>query len=309
MNNKKNVEFRYYVIPKDDIVLFLMGSTWNKEYGEGKDKLHFHNYYEVGICHEGEGEMILGETEVPFYPGCISIIPQTELHTTNTFGEKASWEWMYFDINELLNELYPDDEMLKENTRRLIEKQGKLLTPDTDIQKIQFLVRGIFDEEKHKEYMYRDMIRHLLLVLVVEIVRKLQNKDMPERVPVRKTDIFPAISFIKENYRTAIKIEELARCCGMSESYFRKVFERYMNMKPLDYINFVRIQKSCALLRDTKMVISDIAEQVGYESVSSFIRNFRKIIGSTPHQWKMDEELEKNKMLNYNVTALRGWLE
>ncbi len=61
MSDKKHVEFRYYDIPHGDIVFPLTGSVWNKEYGEGKEKLHFHNYYEVGHCYEGEGEMILGE--------------------------------------------------------------------------------------------------------------------------------------------------------------------------------------------------------------------------------------------------------
>ena len=46
--------------------------------------------------------MILGEQEIPFYAGCVSIIPQSELHTTNTFGKKAYFEWMYFDIYEYL---------------------------------------------------------------------------------------------------------------------------------------------------------------------------------------------------------------
>ena len=306
---KKSVEFRYYDIPKDEIVLPLMGPKWNKEYGEGRERLHFHNYYEVGICHEGEGEMILGEREIPFYAGCVSIIPQSELHTTNTFGKKAYLEWMYFDIYEVLNELYPDDEILRENIRHTIEKQGKLLTPDMDIRKLQFLIKGIFGEFQTKDYMYRDMVKYMLLMLVIEIVRVLQNKDMPERVPIKRTDIFPAIAHIKEKYDSVIKIGTLAHCCGMSESYFRKVFEKYMNMKPLDYINFVRIQKSCALLREQNLSVSDIAERVGYECSSSFIRNFKKILGCTPHQWKNDEEYEKNKFLNYNITALKGWLE
>ena len=60
MNGKKQVEFRYYDIPQGDIVLPLTGEGWNKEYGEGRDKLHFHNYFEVGHCYAGEGEMILG---------------------------------------------------------------------------------------------------------------------------------------------------------------------------------------------------------------------------------------------------------
>jgi AraC-like DNA-binding protein len=106
-----------------------------------------------------------------------------------------------------------------------------------------------------------------------------------------------------------IRISDLSHCCGMSESYFRKIFEKYMNMKPLDYVNFVRIQKGCALLRETELNVTEVSDRVGYESVSSFIRNFKKIIGSTPHKWKLDAEFEKEKFLKYNVTALKGWLE
>ena len=105
MNAKTKVEFRYYDIPQGDLVLPLTGETWNKEYGEGKEKLHFHNYYEVGRCYAGEGEMILGETEYPFYPGCVSLIPTKELHTTNTFGKTAGWEWLYFDIHDVLKKM------------------------------------------------------------------------------------------------------------------------------------------------------------------------------------------------------------
>lgn len=306
---KKNVEFRYYDISKGESVFPLTGPVWNKEYGEGKERLHFHNYYEVGICYEGEGEMILGEQEVHFCPGCISLIPSTELHTTNTFGEKASWEWMYFDIHELLKEMFPDDDVTRENLRHILDRQSKLLTPDMGIQKMNFLIRGIFEEMQQKDYMYKDMVKHFLLMLVVEIVRKLQNKEiMPDRISI-KINIAPAIEYIKENYSSWIKISDLAHCCGMSESYFRKIFEKYMNMKPLDYVNFVRVQKSCALLRETENNVSQIAERVGYESTSSFIRNFKRIIGCTPHHWRNDEKFENNKFFKYNVTALKGWIE
>ena len=197
MNEKKQVEFRYYDIPQGDILLALTGKGWNKEYGEGKDKLHFHNYFEVGYCYAGEGEMILGERELLFYPGCISLIPRRELHTTNTFGKKAGWEWMYFDIYEVLKKLYPDDEILRDNIAHEIEREGRLLTPDMNIQKLAFFVQSIFSEMQDKEYMFRDMVAHFQLMLVVEIIRKLQNSDLPERETVT-LDIFPAIDYIKK---------------------------------------------------------------------------------------------------------------
>lgn len=308
MNGKKQVEFRYYDIPQGDILLSLTGEGWNKEYGEGKEKLHFHNYYEVGFCYAGEGEMILGEKELHFFPGCISLIPTKELHTTNTYGKKAGWEWMYFDIHEVLKKIYPDDEILRDNIGHEIDREGHLLTPDMNIQKLTFYVRGIFSELQNKEYMFRDMIAHFQMMLVVEIIRHLQNSDLPEKVTV-SLDIFPAIDYIKKNYSSTIYAIDLARCCGMSESYFRKVFEKYMNMKPMDYVNFVRIQRGCLLLRETDLTVSLVSDKVGYKNVSTFIRNFKRVIGCTPNRWRTDEECAKNKFMNYNITALKGWLE
>lgn len=308
MAYKKNIEYRYYELPKDEDVLVLTGPKWDKEYGEGPEKLHFHNYYEVGICYSGHGKMILGERECSFSPGSISLIPPSELHTTNTFGENACWGWMYFDAVALLNEIYPDDDVSRENVRHIIAKHGKLLSKEDNTQKISFLINSIFSEIQSKEYMHQRMVRHLLSGLLIEIIRSSQNNSVPDKSSV-KNDILPAIDYIKINFNSFIKISELAKCCCMSESHFRKMFERYMNMKPLDYINFVRVQKSCALLRDTELPVTDIAERVGYESTSSFIRNFKRIIGCTPHQWKLNEKPESSKFFKYNITALKGWLE
>ena len=306
--DKKQVEFRYYDIPQGDIVFSLTGTGWYKEYGEGRDKLHFHNYYEVGHCYAGEGEMILGNKTLHFYPGCISLIPTKELHTTNTFGKKAGWEWMYFDIHKVLEKLYPDDEILRDNIGHRINREGQLLTPEMNIQKMTFFVRGIISEMDNQEYMYRDMVLNLLTMLVVEIIRRFRNSELPERGPV-SIDIFPAIEYIKKNYSNPIRAVDLARSCGLSESHFRKVFEKYMNMRPMDYVNFVRIQRGCALLRETDLTVAMVSEKVGYDSISTFIRNFKRLIGCTPNRWKTDEEYAKNKFMNYNVTALKGWLE
>ena len=160
---------------------------------------------------------------------------------------------------------------------------------------------------QNKEYMYRDMVMHFLMMLVIEIIRNLQNSDLPEKSPVT-VDIFPAIDYIKENYASSIHVIDLARSCGMSESYFRKIFKKYMNMKPMEYVNFVRIQRGCVLLRETDLTVAMISDSIGFESVSTFIRNFKRMVGSTPNKWKSDEEYAKNKFMNYNVTALKGWL-
>ena len=55
---RKRIEYRYYVIPENEKVLALLGDDWRKEYGEGLTRLHFHNFFEVGSCHVGKGNVL-----------------------------------------------------------------------------------------------------------------------------------------------------------------------------------------------------------------------------------------------------------
>ena len=155
--------------------------------------------------------------------------------------------------------------------------------------------------------MHRDVIRRLLEVLVIEIIRKGEHSDLSDGKHI-KINIEPALEYVKHNFHSGIKISQLAKECTMSETHFRRTFVHYMNMKPSDYINFIRIQKSCAMLREDNLPITEIASHVGYESASSYIRNFRKILGCTPYQWKK-QDFQEDKYFKYNVTARKGWME
>ena len=53
---KEELEFRFYEIPQNQPVLALLGEKWVQHYGSGVDRLHFHNYMEIGYCYGGEGE-------------------------------------------------------------------------------------------------------------------------------------------------------------------------------------------------------------------------------------------------------------
>ena len=72
---KPKLEFRYYEIEPNEQVLALLGENWRRTYGKDIDRLHFHNYMEVGICHEGHGETILRDKVQSFEEECVIIVP------------------------------------------------------------------------------------------------------------------------------------------------------------------------------------------------------------------------------------------
>lgn len=305
---KKNVEFRYYEIPDEEMILPLVGPVWKKTYGEGPDRLHFHNYYEVGICYEGEGEMTLGNEVKKFGPGCISAIPPSVLHTTNTYGKIARWEWLYFDMSKVMEMVVPDDTIIRATARYQLLEKAMLFTPEVYPDRMKVVLSKIFDEANNKSYLYQHVIKCMLPALVIEIIRLSKNYCPVTRKSGKKIGIEPAIEYVNLHYDSAIKISTLAEVCNMSESHFRKIFGEYMNMKPVDYINYIKVRKSCSLLKSTNLSIGEITAQIGYESQATYIRNFRKIIGKTPLQWKKSDE-EERAGAGYNITAQKGWLE
>ncbi|MBC7961282.1 MAG: helix-turn-helix transcriptional regulator, partial [Vallitaleaceae bacterium] len=55
-----------------------------------------------------------------------------------------------------------------------------------------------------------------------------------------------------------------------------------------DYLIHYRITMSKALLHDNNLSIQGISEAVGYKNANNFIRNFKKLVGETPHQYRIN---------------------
>ena len=93
-NRKKKAEFRYYRMPENRTVVALLGEKWRQNYGRDIDYLHFHNYLEIGYCHEGKGAMVIGDDEYYFEgEGELTVIPSNYLHTTNSDpGNISYWD-------------------------------------------------------------------------------------------------------------------------------------------------------------------------------------------------------------------------
>lgn len=93
-------------------------------------------------------------------------------------------------------------------------------------------------------------------------------------------------AYLAEHYRQRITLEELSARFFLSPSYLQKLFKRYTNQSPTDYLMALRIAKSKELIRTTQMSFSEIAFSVGIESYSYFIRLFKKQEGMTPKEYK-----------------------
>ncbi|NCC42181.1 MAG: AraC family transcriptional regulator [Clostridia bacterium] len=299
---KEMVEFRYYAVPADMKMLALQGDEWIQCFGEGVDSLHFHNHLELGYCYYGEGHIVVDKQNIPFEAGTCTIVPQNIPHATkSTLGTVSRWEYLFVDVEGIIEEMFPEQKIMSDEIVQMINHAAYVLGTDEESE-IRSLILSILKEMETGPRFYKEQSYNLLRNLMIQIARFTDTGSEESRVEESSVGtIMPALNYISRFYYNTLKIGELAEKCFLSESHFRRVFGQCMNMTPSDYINLIRVQIACELMNKTNHSILEISNQVGFISPSTFNRNFRKVMGMSPIQWRNLPDNYERKILNWEI--------
>lgn len=77
-------------------------------------------------------------------------------------------------------------------------------------------------------------------------------------------------------------VAELASISGVSEAHFARSFSAAFGIPPHRYLLTRRIERAATLLRDTHLPVTEVAVQVGWDSLGTFGRTFRDVVGENP---------------------------
>ncbi len=104
----------------------------------------------------------------------------------------------------------------------------------------------------------------------------------------------PSIRFLEENFSSqSLTVTDLAKQCGISEVYYRKLFVGKYKVTPKQYIIDLRIAKSKQMLSDGIMKISAVAEECGFSNPYHFSRVFKEKVGITPSEYMYENRIFK----------------
>jgi len=78
-------------------------------------------------------------------------------------------------------------------------------------------------------------------------------------------------------------------------------------MSPAEYVNLVRIRTACEYLKKTDKSVADIAAECGFAADSTFNRNFRKMVGMSPAEWRKRGENYEQQLLKFDIQTEEGW--
>ena len=95
-----------------------------------------------------------------------------------------------------------------------------------------------------------------------------------------------ALQYIMQNFQKDIKVSDLLEVTNMSYASFYNYFRRNYKVPFKEYLLGIRIDYACKLLKDEALNISEIAYSCGFENLSNFNRQFRRLRAMTPSQYQ-----------------------
>lgn len=139
--------------------------------------------------------------------------------------------------------------------------------------------------------------RRIFSALCQDVVNLVMNQ-MQEDENVLKMELL--IDYIEQNYmKTDFTISGIAEEFSVSPSWLSHYFKKYMHLTLIEYVNEKKMNMAKLILCESEVSLEELTINLGYSSISSFIRSFKKIVGMTPGKYreiygKKDRNFEKD---------------
>jgi YesN/AraC family two-component response regulator len=95
-----------------------------------------------------------------------------------------------------------------------------------------------------------------------------------------------AMAYLEQHYNEHITLSQVADHVFVSQWHLSKLINRHVGKNFFDILNQLRIQKAKELLRDPALRVHEIATQVGFADVAHFSKNFKRLTGKSPAEYR-----------------------
>lgn len=112
-----------------------------------------------------------------------------------------------------------------------------------------------------------------------------QITSMAARLGTRHEKLIEAVAFLDGRIEEPFDLDACAAQLKLSRRQIERLFNRYLGVTPVRYMNDLRLQRGRALLAETDMSVTEVAIACGYASTSHFSKSFRLKYGVSPYRF------------------------
>ncbi len=208
------------------------------------------------------------------------------------FKKGASIIEQFFEVDFCLLMFFIPDSLVKTTVREIAGSLGAVpagaapiksaVRVENDVALSAFFqsMRAYFSgREKPSE----PLLRLKLKELIVSVLTSGRNPALAAYFRrMGESDAPPVVEIMEENFRFNLSLEEYARLCHRSLSSFKRDFQTHFQEAPGKWLLRKRLDYAAALLRNSKMNVTEIAFESGFEDVSHFSRAFKDRFDVSP---------------------------
>jgi AraC-like DNA-binding protein/mannose-6-phosphate isomerase-like protein (cupin superfamily) len=299
-NKTKNSENLKESIPHGNL-LFSLAVHLTERKIASDIMLYTHWHEELEILYILDGSMILqiDTQDVIVNKGNVVVITPNTIHGAtrcsdspcNYFAIVFHPSFIQSSLNDIVEQSYiePYFTSCSKSFYYLNEKSK-------EHDKVLSRVRDIIDIYRLKSFGYELIIKAYILQILYYFIQS-NPKEMEEyhRDDTLTTlRIKKILTFMEENYKQPFTLTEWAASINLSKEQFCRVFKKYFNNTPINYLLYYRISKAADLLIHSDMPIIDIALETGFESANYFTILFKNKTQTTPTQFRSSYGLKEN---------------
>ncbi|MDF2923832.1 MAG: AraC family transcriptional regulator [Paenibacillaceae bacterium] len=281
-------------------------------------RYHFHDFVEITYVAEGRGFHHVGEDTVEARQGDLFIVPEGVSHVFRPGSSDRKQRMMVYNavigqgLWEMLSPLFAPERGIWNSifSQGQEEESGgrpesgstggsAIANPASPPAPRDWIIirnhgeslNSLF-QELHYEFNSREQGRRAVLLscairLLVLIDRCMKRNGQWE---VREADLSGVMDYIRLHYREPLTLAGLAARCGLSERHFFRLFKRRTGQTFSQYVQSVRMEAACKLLRETDISIIEVTEAAGYRDTDSFYRVFKLWTGCTPGEYRKQRD-------------------
>lgn len=255
---------------------------------------HWHRLLQFNVVLEGVLQVSVNDKKITIEKGDGIFINKNVLHCLNP---KDIPECVSYSLQIPASAICPEKD---------IPIFEKYVAPIIDSEAINYLIfkreetRGrkileLLDYAAHKaekqDFAYELKVKAAIVELwtvLLEYVESLNLNqiEVDHVMSVGAERMKEMMSYIQKHYKEKITLDDIAEASNVSISECNRVFHRFLDATPIEYLNRVRIVQACALLRREEEKASAIGEMVGFTEYSYFHRVFKKYMGCTPKEYQ-----------------------
>ena len=288
-------EFRYYENKRHGRLGFPF-EIYRVEHAKEDQQIlpiHWHDEMEIIFMDKGQAVFRIEDREFPLHAGDALIVHPGELHSGyNVHATEVTYYAMVFKLSWIASD-HPEQDG-EHDLSALIHGKVKFpayLTSANDVHaQLLTRIRHMLLKYEQQHPGYELGLKGLLLLLFSDMYEhRLLEQGSPQpnnqRAEARNL-IKKVISFMEMHAQDKVELDQLAAVISLSRSHFCRFFKTHTGMRPLEYLNFIRINNAANLLRNGNCTVLEAAVESGFHHPSYFTKWFKKIHHMTPSAYK-----------------------